>query len=112
VASTKEDAMRICFTFNGVRWCFDIPILYDPWWWLHPEGPRGGDTGDFGEVINWVTVDGRTAEWAREAQLLATTVSLARRSPAIFKGLQAGFEQAAENIKQKLHEGATIHFAT
>jgi hypothetical protein len=106
--------MVICFTVNGFRICFTIPVLFNPWWWLQPDpGPLkgGGDTGDFGEVINWVTVGGRTAEWARTAQILATTVALARRSPEVFKGLHAGFRQAAEHIQSQLPEGATIHLA-
>ena len=72
--------MRICFVLNGVRICFIIPILYNPWWWLQPEPSPfkgGGDTGDFGEVINWVTVGGETAEWARQAQVLADPVQVA-----------------------------------
>ena len=106
--------MRICFILNGVRICFIIPIIYNYWWWLQPDpGPvkGGGDVGDFGEVINWVTVGGETAEWARQAQILATTVALARRSPEVYRGLHAGLRQTAEHIQKQLPEGATIHLA-
>ncbi len=108
--------MRICFVLNGVRICFTIPILYNYWWWLQPDpgplGNRGGDTGDFGEVINWVTVKGETAKWAQDAQILATAVALARRSsPEVFRGLQAGFSRAVEHIQGQLPEGATLHLA-
>lgn len=107
--------MRICFTLNGIKFCFNVPILYNPWWWWpQPDSnPFGGsgDTGDFGEVISWVTVSGQTVEWAREAQTLATTVALARRSPEVLKGLRAGIDRAVAHIQSQLPEGATIHIA-
>lgn len=105
--------MKICFTTtNGQTICIIIPIFYNPWWWLQPDpSPFGSsrDTGDFGEVINWVTVSGQTVEWAREAQTLATTVALARRSPEVLKGLRVGIDRAVAHIQSQLPEGATIH---
>jgi hypothetical protein len=107
--------MKICFTTtSGQKICIVIPILYNPWWWLQPEpNPFGSsrDTGDFGEVINWVTVSGQTVEWAREAQTLATTVALARRSPEVLKSLRAGIDRAIAHIQSQLPEGATLHIA-
>ena len=104
--------MRICFTFHGRRICFTIPILYNPYWWLGP-GPveRGAGTteGDFGELENWVTVDGKTAEWVGELRALATVAALARKSPELQRGLQAGLRETAAALQAKLPEGAEIH---
>jgi hypothetical protein len=106
--------MRICFTFHGRRICIDIPVLYNPVWQFGPGPVEGGqrvsDRGDFGEIINWVTVDGKAAEWGNELRALATIAALARRSPELHKGLEAGLRQTVAAIQTKLPEGATLHF--
>ncbi len=106
--------MRICFTIHGRRFCIEIPVIYNPWWWLGPGPVEGGqrvsDTGDFGEVINWVTVDGKAAEWGSELRALATVAALARKSPELHKGLEAGLRQTVAALQAKLPEGATLHF--
>ncbi len=105
--------MRICFTIHGRRFCIEIPVIYNPWWWLGPGPVEGGqrvsDSGDFGEIINWVTVDGKAAEWGSELRSLATVAALARKSPELQKGLEAGLRQTVAAIQAKLPEGATLH---
>lgn len=99
--------MRFCLTIGGITYCIDIPVLYDPWWWIRPDPPPelSFDPSD------WIREGGRRPEWAQEAQILATAVTLARRSPQLYQGLQAGFERAAADLQTRLPEGVKVHLA-
>lgn len=30
-------AMQYCFELNGRKVCFDLPVLYDRYWWIKPQ---------------------------------------------------------------------------
>ncbi|HEX3531705.1 MAG TPA: hypothetical protein VH988_31990 [Thermoanaerobaculia bacterium] len=100
--------LRFCVTIDGQEYCFDIPVLYDPWWWM--KGPGPVEDNRLGEFINWMTVNGKHPEWASELRSIATVAALARTSPALQKGLQAGIHETVAAIQAKLPQGVKIHF--
>ncbi len=100
--------MRICVRINGRLHCFTIPVLYNPWWWLQPEGPES--TQSQPQPQPWFTQEGIEVEAAKELQALATISALAQGlSEESRSAVLSGLDRALSRVKAQLPEGFEIH---
>lgn len=59
----------------------------------------------------WLTLGAKVIDVAQDLQILASIDGLARElSPEFRRTVQAGIEQAAHSMKEKLPEGVELHF--
>ena len=95
--------MRICVRLNGRLYCFTIPVLYNPWWWLQPDpGPESPQPQPWFEGIE--------AETAKELQVLATINTLAEGlNEESRSAVRSGLDRALSRVKAQLPEGFEIH---
>jgi hypothetical protein len=84
--------MRICFTFHGVRHCFDVPLLIDKNV-LHVPPPQ-----NFPELELAVTV----------LELVNHVKGQVRDTP-LTKALTQASSQFIQQVKQELPQGVELH---
>lgn len=95
---------RYCFQFQGKEICIDIPVLYDPWWWLKkPAGERF--TPDSLRVHDKVI----SAKVVENIMALTSINMLIENLPETQKGI---FQQAIQDAAAKtvLPSGLSVHF--
>jgi hypothetical protein len=85
--------------------CVYVPIIPP----LVPVGPLEGK-----HVLHlnpWILVEGRTPDWAKDLQILASMEVLARElGPNLGMEMREGFQRAVARIRAQLPEGAELHF--
>lgn len=109
-------AMQYCFDLNGRRICVQMPVLYDPLWWLKPQ-PDPWKLIDFTKPdptpwkdIGFITDDLVSATTRRDlsilAQIDALTGQLSERN-------RVRFQNAAQETVQEmdLPKDVAIKFA-
>lgn len=94
VPLTREEVM-----IGKKQHCFEIP--YPP---LDLESLRRPG-------LQWWTLGEKAVDVAQDLQILTTIAALARDlSPEFGRSVQAGIEQAAHSMKERLPEGVELHF--
>src|SRR5262245_64852613 len=82
-----------------VQQCFEIPLILPP------------SLKDFRRPQPFWTLGEKAVDVAQDLQILASIAVLARDlSPEFGRTVQAGIEQAAYSIREKLPEGVELHF--